>query len=139
MQLPVRRRPLSKPFAQATVLSSLRSTLSSVALLHPDVAFSLTDTTSSPSSLSSEPRTLLSVGRSSTGLVGRWKQLWGRAGVERIVEFDEVEPAADGKDGANMRARGFFSLSAAHSKSGQHVCTLLLPVLPPLRSFRPAR
>ncbi|GJN91648.1 hypothetical protein Rhopal_004671-T1 [Rhodotorula paludigena] len=105
----------------ATVLSSLRSTLSSIALLHPDVAFSLTDTTSSPSSLSSEPRALLSVGRSSTGLVGRWKQLWGCAGVEHVVEFDEVEPAAAGKDGARMRARGFFSLSAAHSKSGQHV------------------
>ncbi|GAA6047328.1 hypothetical protein JCM3770_001889 [Rhodotorula araucariae] len=120
-KLPVRRRPLTKPAAQAALLASLRSTLASLALLHPHIAFSLSDTTTSLSSLSSEPRTLLSVARSTEGLVGRWRQLWGRAGVEKVWEFDEAEPDAEGDHGKALHVRGFFSLSAAHTKAGQHV------------------
>ncbi|GAA5913981.1 hypothetical protein JCM8208_007016 [Rhodotorula glutinis] len=118
-KLPVRRRPLAKPAAQASLLSSLRSTLASLALLHPHVAFSLTDTTTSLSSPSNEPRTLVAVVRSVEGVLGRWRQLWGRAGIEKVWEFDEVEDV-EGGDG-ELRAKGFFSLSAAHSKAGQHV------------------
>ncbi|GAA5834182.1 hypothetical protein JCM9279_004239 [Rhodotorula babjevae] len=119
-KLPVRRRSLAKPAAQAALLSSLRSTLASLALLHPHVAFSLTDTTTSLSSLSSEPRTLVAVARSTEGVVGRWRQLWGRAGIEKVWEFDEVEANGDEREG-RLQATGFFSLSAAHSKAGQHV------------------
>ncbi|GAA5926595.1 hypothetical protein JCM3775_001061 [Rhodotorula graminis] len=119
-KIPVRRRPLAKPAAQASLLSSLRSTLASLALLHPHVAFSLTDTTTSLSSLSSEPRTLVTVARSTEGVVGRWRQLWGRAGVEKVWNFDEVEELREEREGT-LRVKGFFSLSAAHSKAGQHV------------------
>ncbi|BGP44833.1 DNA mismatch repair protein [Rhodotorula kratochvilovae] len=129
-KLPVRRRPLAKPAAQASLLASLRSMLASLALLHPHIAFSLTDTTTTFSFLSSEPRTLLAVARSTEGLVGRWRQLWGRAGVEKVWEFDEAEGGPNGDEAGRIRARGFFSLSAAHTKAGQHVFVNSRPLAP---------
>ncbi|BGP12776.1 hypothetical protein JCM10213_007290 [Rhodosporidiobolus nylandii] len=113
-KFPVRRRPLLKAAAQATLLTQLRSSLSVLALIHPAVSFSLTDTTSSVSSVTGEGKKLLQLQRAGEGLLGRWKQLWGRAGVERVWEFeDEAE--------GGVKAKGFFSLSAAHSKAGQHI------------------
>ncbi|KAK4332420.1 DNA mismatch repair protein MLH3 [Rhodotorula toruloides] len=122
-KLPVRRRALSKSSAQSTLLASLRSTLSTLSLIHPSTSFSLTDTTSSSATSSGESKTLLSVGRSGEGLLGRWRQLWGRAGVEKVWEFNEAEQRGHAEEGGGekMRARGFFSLSAAHTKAGQFI------------------
>ncbi|BGP28900.1 DNA mismatch repair protein [Rhodotorula toruloides] len=122
-KLPVRRRALSKHSAQSTLPSSMRSTLSTLSLIHPSISFSLNDTTSSSTTSSGESKTLLSVGRSGEGLLGRWRQLWGRAGVEKVWEFDEAERGIDAGEGAaeKLRARGFFSVSAAHTKAGQFI------------------
>lgn len=123
-QLPVRRRALSKPSTQSTLLASIRSTLSTLSLIHPSISFSLTDTTSSSATPTGESKALLSVGRSGEGLLGRWRQLWGRAGVEKVWDFDEAEQSDHSKEHVDekLRARGFFSLSAAHTKAGQFIC-----------------
>ncbi|GAA5887523.1 hypothetical protein JCM6882_001438 [Rhodosporidiobolus microsporus] len=128
-KLPVRRRPLTKPSAHSALLSSLRTTLSTLALAHPSIAFSLSDTTTSSAAAGStgEAKTLLHLSRASEGLVGRWKQLWGRAGVEKVWEFDEAEM---GEHSSGVRAKGFFSLSAAHSKAGQYIFVNARPLSP---------
>ncbi|CDR39105.1 RHTO0S04e01398g1_1 [Rhodotorula toruloides] len=122
-KLPVRRRALSKPSAQSTLLASLRSALSTLSLIHPSISFSLTDSTSSSAMSSGESKTLLSVGRSGEGVLGRWRQLWGRAGVEKVWEFGEAEKEEHVVEGVGekLRARGFFSLSAAHTRAGQFI------------------
>lgn len=93
-----------------------------MALLHPLVSFSLTDTSDQTSGI----KRLLVVSRSKEGCLGRWRQLWGRAGVENTVEFEEKE-VTNGDD-VKLSAHGFFSLAASHSKASQFICTsLFLP------------
>lgn len=139
-QLPVRRRALDKPAALASCLSSFRSTLASLALINPSIAFSLVDTTSSStasSSVHSSAKVLLNVRPCPSGsVVARWKQLWGPAGVEKVHEVHENEEGnpeppeglTDGGDRGLCRATGFFSLSPAHSKAQQFVCAYLAQV-----------
>ena len=123
-QLPVRRRALEKPAAHNSLVSSLRATLASLALIHPAIAFSLLDKTSSLSTNTAGTKTLLSVRPSPTGLVSaRWRQLWGPAAVEKVHEFEEEEEIEAVKGGA-CRAKGFFSLAPAHTKAQQHICKL---------------
>lgn len=114
MQWPVRRRPFASSAARQSLITSLRHVLSTLSLLHPLVSFSLTDTTDTSSTGSA--RRLVSVSRSAEGVLGRWRQLWGRAGVENAVEFNRKD------DVDEMGASGFFSLSASHSKSNQFIC-----------------
>lgn len=59
--------------------------------------------------------------RSSEGLLGRWRQLWGRAGSEQVWTFDVREEEQHLTDPA-IRAQGFFSLSANRTKSAQLIC-----------------
>ncbi|GAA6001835.1 hypothetical protein JCM10207_002342 [Rhodosporidiobolus poonsookiae] len=127
-QFPVRRKPLLKPSAQHALSASLRSALAALSLAHPHIAFALVDTTASTSA-GGEGKTLLQVARTGEGALGRWRQLWGRAGVEKVWEFDETDGGEGGGEGA-VRARGFFSLSAAHSKAGQHVFVNARPLSP---------
>lgn len=115
-QWPVRRRPLSTPSARNTLLSSFKQALSTMSLLHPAVAFSLTDTSES----SSAAKRLVSVPRSSEGVLGRWRQLWGRAGVEKVFQYDVTEE--EGSGSSELRAQGFFSATASHSKTSQFIC-----------------
>lgn len=58
----------------------------------------------------------MSASRTQDGLLGRWRQLWGRAGVEQTVSIDETN------EEAQVRVRGFFSLTASHSKGSQYIC-----------------
>ncbi|GAA6032746.1 hypothetical protein JCM8097_000771 [Rhodosporidiobolus ruineniae] len=51
-KFPVRRRPLEKPSAQQSLLTSLRTQLATLALVHPHVSFTLTNTSSSSFALS---------------------------------------------------------------------------------------
>ncbi|GAA5832199.1 hypothetical protein JCM11251_004277 [Rhodosporidiobolus azoricus] len=136
---PVRRRPLHKPSAQSTLLTHLRSTLSTLSLVHPHVAFSLIDTTTSSSAslsaaaVTGEAKSLLQLNRANEGLIGRWRQIWGRAGVEKAWEFEDFEGEVEaGKrgEGGRVKARGFFSLSAAHSKAGQYIFVNSRPLSP---------
>ncbi|GAA5980009.1 hypothetical protein JCM10908_001497 [Rhodotorula pacifica] len=128
-KLPVRRRALEKPSALATLLASFRTTLASLALIQPSIAFSLIDTTSfsSSSSSTSMGKTLLSVRPCPTGLLSaRWRQLWGPVGVEKVWEFEEDEAEGESLAGARKqehtcRARGFFALAPAHTKAQQHI------------------
>ncbi|GAA5949089.1 hypothetical protein JCM21900_004855 [Sporobolomyces salmonicolor] len=122
---PVRRRPLSTPSAQLSLLSSFRSALATLSLVHPSVSFSLADTTRSPASASREPKRLLAVPQSTEGTLGRWRQLWGRAGAEKVWQINEEE---DWGEAGTIRAEGFFSLTASHSKASQFICAC-----PPLR------
>ncbi|GAA5859668.1 hypothetical protein JCM1840_006400 [Sporobolomyces johnsonii] len=124
---PVRRRPLSTPAAQLSLLSSFRSSLATLSLLHPSVSFSLADTTTSSTSASSEPKRLLAVPKSTEGTLGRWRQLWGRAGAEKVWQFDEEE---DGGETGTIRAEGFFSLTASHSKASQFIFVNSRPLSP---------
>lgn len=82
--------------------------------MHPAVSFSLKDTT--PTSTSPGTGSLVSVHRSKEGVLGRWRQLWGRSGVERVAEFGESDASG------TYVASGFFSLTAAHNKSSQYIC-----------------
>ena len=66
------------------------------------------------------PKRLVSVARSKEGVLGRWRQLWGRAGVENVFEFNRTDEKGE------LGAQGFFSLTASHSKSTQFVCASLL-------------
>lgn len=50
-------------------------------------------------------------------MLGRWRQLWGRAGVDKVVVFERQE-GTEGEFGAS----GFFSLTASHSKANQFIC-----------------
>lgn len=75
-------------------------------------------------------------------MLGRWRQLWGQAGTEKVWEFERIElqGAAQG-----MRAQGFVSLTAAHSKGNQFICedqsssleVLSLKVCPSVVNSRP--
>lgn len=119
-QWPVRRRPLSTPAARLSLVASAKNLLSTIALVHPLVTFSLTDTSGA-----SAPRNrLISVSKSTEGILGRWRQLWGRAGVEKVDVFEEWEGEEDMDVTKEDRfgALGFFSLTASHSKSSQFIC-----------------
>ena len=65
---------------------------------------------------------MIKVVRSTEGILGRWRQLWGRAGTERVWSFDRAEDVEKG-----IRAEGFFSFTAAHSKASQFICKLANP------------
>ncbi|SCZ90175.1 BZ3500_MvSof-1268-A1-R1_Chr1-3g01820 [Microbotryum saponariae] len=130
-QWPVRRKPLSSPSGRSTALTQLRKELATVALAHPAVAFSLVDTsTNDTHSLSStRSKTVLNVQKSSTdALWARWKQVWGRAGVEHVHEF-HLHERTDQTDLEGWQADGFFSLGASHSKLDQFICTFALLVV----------
>ncbi|GAA5980265.1 hypothetical protein JCM11641_005523 [Rhodosporidiobolus odoratus] len=134
-KFPVRRRPLEKASAEQTLRTFLRTSLATLALVHPAVSFSLVDTTSSLSASLGEGKTILHLSKATEGVLGRWKQLWGRAGVEKVWEFDEVE---EGADMSRVRTSGFISLSAAHSKASQHIFVNSRPLSPqssPLHKF----
>ncbi|GAA5866738.1 hypothetical protein JCM3774_001977 [Rhodotorula dairenensis] len=148
-KLPVRRRALEKPSARAALVSSLRSTLASLALIHPSVAFSLTDTTTHPrltaasltgitggdgrgaAARGSNKASLLNVRSNPTGsMSARWRQLWGPQGIENVYEFEETfvadkSAAAAAEERSHVaepyRAKGFFSLSPAHTKAQQYL------------------
>ncbi|GAA5920751.1 hypothetical protein JCM1841_004163 [Sporobolomyces salmonicolor] len=124
---PVRRRPLSTPSAQLSLLSSFRSALATLSLVHPSVSFSLADTTRSPTSASCEPKRLLAVPKSTEGTLGRWRQLWGRAGAEKVWQINEEE---DWGEAGTIRAEGFFSLTASHSKASQFIFVNSRPLSP---------
>ena len=109
------RSPYATPTARASLVTSFRHALSTLSLLHPLVSFSLTET-SDDATATGGARRLVGVARSKEGVLGRWRQLWGRAGVENVVEFDH----SDDKD--ELRAEGFFSLTASHSKASQFIC-----------------
>ncbi|KDE09621.1 hypothetical protein MVLG_00028 [Microbotryum lychnidis-dioicae p1A1 Lamole] len=129
-QWPVRRKPLSSPSGRSTALTRLRKELAIVALAHPAVAFSLVDTsTNETHSLSStRSKTVLNVQKSSTdALWARWKQVWGRAGVEHVHEF-HLHERTDQTDLEGWQADGFFSLGASHSKSDQFIFVNSRPV-----------
>ncbi|GAA6059081.1 hypothetical protein JCM10212_002052 [Sporobolomyces blumeae] len=125
---PVRRRPLENASAQATLLAHARSRISHLALAHPSVSFSLVDSTLDP------PKTLVSVPRSNEGVLGRWRQLWGRAGTETVWEVDLREQQDDGNAAETIetafRAEGFISVSASHSKSSQYLLVNSRPISP---------
>ncbi|GAA5949571.1 hypothetical protein JCM3765_002708 [Sporobolomyces pararoseus] len=106
---PVRRKSLSTLTAQQTTICQIRSQLSIISLAHPRVSFHLVDTSSQ------QPKNLLSVSRSVEGVLGRWKQLWGRAGVEQVWEFERKDVEA------GINVKGFISESASHSKSNQFI------------------
>ncbi|GAA5994097.1 hypothetical protein JCM5350_008092 [Sporobolomyces pararoseus] len=106
---PVRRKSLSTLSAQQTIISQIRSQLSIISLAHPLVGFSLVDTSSRL------PKNLLSVSRSVEGVLGRWRQLWGRAGIEQVWEFENND-----RD-TGITVKGFISESASHSKSNQFI------------------
>ncbi|GAA6022703.1 hypothetical protein JCM11491_003737 [Sporobolomyces phaffii] len=110
---PVRRKALSTRAAQLAAVSDIRTHLAVTSLVHPGVAFHLTDTPSS-SSVSREPKCLVSVSKTAHGALGRWKQLWGRAGVERVSEVDRTGPGG-------MRLAGFISHSASPARSNQFI------------------
>lgn len=116
IQWPVRRRPHSTGAGRAALLTSLRSSLATLVLLYPLVSFTLTDLVAS--------HHLLTVTKMREGVLGRWKQLWGRAGVEKVYEFDESENHGDLE---GFSASGFFSLTAAHSKASQYICSSNFP------------
>lgn len=129
----MRRRALEKPSARASVLTSLRATLASLALVHPAVAFSLVDTSSTSTAsvaslVGSQGKTLLSVRPSPNhSIVARWKQLWGPLGVDAVGEFCETETLSvrnteESDSDEACQARGFFSLAPAHSKAQQYIC-----------------
>ena len=107
LQWPVRRRPSSTPAGRLALLTSSRNSLATLSLLHPLVSFSLVDA-------SADSKRLLSVNKMREGVLGRWRQLWGRAGVEKVYGFEEVL--------GEFAAAGFFSLTASHSKGSQFVC-----------------
>ena len=109
LQWPVRRRPVSTPAGRLALLTSFRNSLATLSLLHPLVSFNLVDSSTADS------KRLLSVNKMREGVLGRWKQLWGRAGVENVYEFEDTA--------GEFSASGFFSLTASHSKGSQFVCT----------------
>ena len=98
----------------SSTLSTIRSLVSNISLIHPTISFQLSDI-----SLST-PKTLVSVRNCSQGVLGRWRQLWGRSGIERVWEFDQQ---SHHKEGGGIEARGFVSLSASHGKRNQFICT----------------
>ncbi|KAL8286704.1 hypothetical protein RQP46_004232 [Phenoliferia psychrophenolica] len=110
---PVRRRPHATPTARLALIAAFRQSISTISLLHPHVSFTLTET--NDDSNSTGPKRLVHVARSKEGVLGRWRQLWGRAGVEQAVEFERK----DGK--GELSAKGFFSLTASHSKATQFI------------------
>ncbi|KAI5476871.1 hypothetical protein MNV49_007105 [Pseudohyphozyma bogoriensis] len=109
---PVRRRPLTTPAARLNLITALKSSLSTLTLLHPEISFTLTDT----SDESAGAKRLVAVARSKEGVLGRWRQLWGRAGVENVVEIIEKEGGEE-----EIELEGFFSLTASHSKASQYI------------------
>ncbi|GAA5908309.1 uncharacterized protein JCM6883_004342 [Sporobolomyces salmoneus] len=113
---PVRRKSLSALSAQLSTISQVRSQLSIISLAHPNVSFHLTDTSTN------EVKSLLSVSRSVQGVLGRWRQLWGRAGIEQVWEVDKVD------EETGMRVKGFVSESASHGKSNQFIFVNGLPL-----------
>ena len=110
MQYPVRRRPLATPTAQAALTFALRQAVTTIALIHPHVAFSLTDFDSD------DPVRLVSAVRLSDGVIGRWRQMWGRAGVEKVAAVEDADREGE------MSLSGFFSLTASHSQGSQYIC-----------------
>ena len=112
VQFPVRRKLVSTSLS--STLSTARSLVSNISLIHPTISFQLSDI-----SLST-PKTLVSVRNCSQGVLGRWRQLWGRSGIERVWEFDQQ---SHHKEGGGIEARGFVSLSASHGKRNQFICT----------------
>lgn len=115
-QWPVRRKPLTTPSARLALINLFRITLATIALVHPLISFSLHDLASS-SSATSASKLLISVSRASKGMIGRWRQLWGRAGVEKIQEIEAWED-----EGRTFGLVGFLSCTASHSKSSQFIC-----------------
>lgn len=73
--------------------------------------------------------------------MGRWRQLWGRAGVEKVGGFEEWENESISSAESRFGVVGFFSLTASHSKSSQFICELLIlastliPLLTPYPYF----
>lgn len=95
--------------------NAFRLTLASLSLVHPSVAFTLHDLTSAWTT--SPAKVLISVGKTREGILGRWRQLWGRAGVEKVAKVSEWED-----DSRLFGVDGFFSLTASHSKGSQFIC-----------------
>ncbi|KAL8286717.1 hypothetical protein RQP46_004245 [Phenoliferia psychrophenolica] len=119
---PVRRRPHATPTARLALIAAFRQSISTISLLHPHVSFTLIETNGD--SNSTGPKRLVHVARSKEGVLGRWRQLWGRAGVEQAVEFEKRDEKGE------LGAKGFFSLTASHSKSTQFIFVNSRPISP---------
>lgn len=67
---------------------------------------------------------LIQVSRTGDEILGRWKQLWGRAGVEKVAIFEQWEDVEviSEKGKGKFGVEGFFSLTASHSKASQFIC-----------------
>ncbi|KAM0793500.1 hypothetical protein ACM66B_000939 [Microbotryomycetes sp. NB124-2] len=124
-QFPVRRRPYRTRSTQQTLLTACRQSLEALALIHPAVNFSLSDSSVTSASGESQPKRLLQLAGSSAGILGRWKQLWGRNGIEDVRMFDIAEATTD-----TIRAEGFFSMAASQTKQFQHVYVNSNPIEP---------
>ncbi|KAK4055183.1 DNA mismatch repair protein [Microbotryomycetes sp. JL201] len=121
-QYPVRRRPYKTRSAQQNLLNSCRQALETLALVHPTISFSLSDSAATSSSGETRAKRILQIASSNDGALGRWKQLWGRNGIEDVRMFD----LADGTVGA----AGFFSKAASPSKQFQFVYVNSNPIVP---------
>ncbi|GAA5922993.1 uncharacterized protein JCM15063_003493 [Sporobolomyces koalae] len=106
---PVRRKALSR----VATVQQLRQQLETTALAHPNTAFHLSDMTSSALARQSSP-TLFRVQPSTQGSWGRWNQLWGRASIERVWQFDR-------QFFDDVKVTGFISFSPSHGRSSQFI------------------
>ncbi|KAM0756638.1 hypothetical protein T439DRAFT_321333 [Meredithblackwellia eburnea MCA 4105] len=121
---PVRRRPFMTSSARQTLSSSIRSTLCTLSLLHPSVSFTLTEVCDTLAAEEGDAKRGFGVSKSSEGVLGRWRQLWGRAGVENVVEISHQE------SGGDVKIEGFFSVTASHSKASQFIFVNNRPIAP---------
>ncbi|KAK4057695.1 DNA mismatch repair protein [Microbotryomycetes sp. JL221] len=69
--------------------------------------------------------TTIHVASTSDGLLGRWKQLWGRNGIEDVRMFELSDRNTEQEA---TKAVGFFSMSGSHSKQAQYVFINSRPV-----------